>query len=124
MDIIQVCKDEAKKSTMLSKHGAVLIHRNKILSVSHNIPPKNSKQYTEDKKYDKYGQRRLFTEGSHAEVSVIRKFLERYPQSWLKNCHMIVIRVNNSDKLLNSKPCNHCEKYIKKYNIRNIYFSQ
>lgn len=36
---------------------------------------------------------------------------------------MIVIRVNNSGKLMNSKPCDSCIYYLKLYGIKNIYYS-
>lgn len=121
MDAIEICIEEAKKSNMCSKHGAILIYRNKILAYSHNIAPTSNKNLEKHERFSKDGKRRI--SGCHAEISVIKKFVIRYPKRWLSKCTMIVIRVNNSDNLINSKPCDYCKSYIEKHNIPSVYFS-
>lgn len=36
---------------------------------------------------------------------------------------LLVIRVNNEGKLVNSRPCNDCIKILKRYPIKKIYYS-
>jgi deoxycytidylate deaminase len=36
---------------------------------------------------------------------------------------MFVIRVNNTGKLVNSKPCNSCIYYMMLYGVKSVYYS-
>lgn len=57
----------------------------------------------------------------------MQKSLERYsngtPRCLRKKLEMVVIRVNNSGNLMNSKPCNSCLYYLKLFGIKSIYYS-
>jgi deoxycytidylate deaminase len=98
----------AENSEMQHKHGAVIVYKNKIISTGFN--------YLCDYLNDNYS--------IHAEVSAINKLL--YNKKILELCDIYVVRIapaiyNNC--LKNSKPCKSCTNIIKKYNLRNIYYS-
>jgi len=38
-------------------------------------------------------------------------------------CDILVIRIDRTGKLNNSKPCNECIQMLKKYNINRVYYS-
>jgi tRNA(Arg) A34 adenosine deaminase TadA len=128
MDIyVDICKKEALKSSLVHKHGAVLIHRSQVLAISHNKAPHRKKNTSTDNgknnnRYFDKGFSFIFG-GQHAEVSVIHKFIERYPRRMLSNCTMVVIRINNVNDSLYSKPCKHCQNYISRYNVGKVYYS-
>jgi deoxycytidylate deaminase len=105
-----LCKaaEIAKNSNMNQKHGAIVVYKNKIIASGFN--------YTCNYMNNNYS--------IHAEVSAISQMFHN--KKLLELCDIYVVRIaptiyNNC--LKNSKPCNSCSKFIKKYNIRNIYYS-
>ena len=63
----------------------------------------------------------------HAEVDAIRNFIKKNKNyKYLFNNYdftLIVIRVNKSKQMIMSKPCEHCYKILKRFNITNIKYS-
>ena len=116
--VIERCKIEAKKSGLNQKHAAVILHRTSVLIISHNVAPVvvSKIQQSMKSKSFVYG-------GLHAEMAAIQKFVERYPRRLLQECTMIVVRVNGSNEMVNSKPCKYCQAYIQKYNVPKVYYS-
>lgn len=100
----------AIKSDMNFNHGAVIIHRGKILSSGYNY-------------YHEHGVNSNYKESVHAEVSAINNALKKIHVNELKKCELIIIRVNRHGKHLNSKPCCHCEKFINRFNIKRVFHS-
>lgn len=112
---------EAKKSSMASKHAAAIVYRSRPLIISHNIPPLRK---VPGRNMESPQTRRVFfQDGEHAEVSAIRKFLVRYPRKWLQDCKLLVVRTNNAGHLLNSKPCEYCQDYIRRHKIPVTLYS-
>lgn len=105
MDYITICQRELNKSTLNHRHGAMIIYRNKIVS-SYNYL-RNDKDHR----------------SIHAEVAAIQKFMVRFPKRFLQDASLIVIRINRSGKICNSKPCNACQKYIEKHKIPVTFYS-
>jgi len=99
----------AEKSNMLQKHGAIIVYKNKIIADGYN--------YICDYMNNNYS--------IHAEIAAISKIF--YNKKILEECDIYVVRIATSsifDKCLkNSQPCISCSKFIKKYNLRNIYYS-
>jgi deoxycytidylate deaminase len=98
----------AKYSTMQQKHGAVVVHKNKIIAYGFNYMT----HYLND------------NNSIHAEVAAISQVFKN--KTILEDCDIYVVRIaparyNNCLKL--SKPCDKCTKFIKKYNIRCTYYS-
>ena len=105
-----LCKaaEIAKQSNMNQKHGAIVVYKNKIIASGFN--------YICDYMNNNYS--------IHAEVSAISQMFHN--KKLLELCDIYVVRIAPSiynNCLKNSKPCNSCSKFIKKYNIKNIYYS-
>ena len=67
---------------------------------------------------------RIISRGSnfnhvHAEVSSLPKGI----LAAHKNIQVYVVRSNNSGDLINSRPCDKCEKYMRKNGVSRVYFS-
>jgi len=105
MDYIDICRRELDKSNMNHRHGAMIIYRNKVIS-SHN--------YLRSDQHHR---------SIHAEVAAIQKFMVHYPKRFLQEASLLVIRVNRSGEVCNSKPCPACQKYITKHGIPVTYYS-
>jgi deoxycytidylate deaminase len=63
----------------------------------------------------------------HAEVSAVKHLPTHVTKKRKIKIDLLVIRISNSNKLVNSKPCYKCLDYIYnnllKYSVRNIYYS-
>jgi len=104
---IEKAAEIATKSTMQQKHGAIIVYKNNIIASGFN--------YNCSYMNNNYS--------IHAEVSAISQMF--YNKKLLELCDIYVVRIapafNNC--LKNSKPCRNCTNFIKKYNLRNIYYS-
>jgi|SRR4051812_20151218 len=105
MNYLDICEKELRKSTLNHRHGAAIIYRNKVIS-SHNYLKTDQKQRS-----------------IHAEVAAIQKFMVYYPKRFLQEATLLVVRVNRSGDVCNSKPCSACQKYIEKHGIPVTYYS-
>jgi len=105
---LQEAADIALKSNMQQKHGAVIVYKNKIIATGYNeICDYMNNNFS-----------------IHAEVSAISKMF--YNKKLLEFCDIYVVRIASvtfDNCLKNSKPCKNCTNFIKKYNLRNIYYS-
>ena len=102
---IEKARKEAFKSTMQHKHGCVVVSRNKIISVAHNIVQKGH------------------THSIHAEVNALKKIknFNKY-----NDYQLYVVRVGTEicdDRLKYSKPCENCTNTIISHGINKIYYS-
>ena len=94
---------EAGKSTQNHKHGAVIVHRSKIIARGYNkVDPLN------------------FKTSLHAEVAAINELEKIRGQP--ENVIMYVIRLGSCGTK-NSKPCINCERSIIASGIKRVYFS-
>ena len=104
---IQLAIKEAHKSDHKSfRHGAVLIMGKKVIAKGHN-----KLQYNNGFPF----------KSVHAEMDTIWTAKTKYNK--LDRCKMYVVRVRNNGNLGLSKPCVHCSNLIKKYKIKDTYFS-
>ena len=55
----------------------------------------------------------------HAEISALGKV----PRKYQNNCFIIVWRVHPDGHLSMSKPCEKCQKYLRRKKIKLIYYS-
>lgn len=105
---LQEAAEIASKSNMQQKHGAVIVYKNKIIASGYNeICDYMNNNFS-----------------IHAEVSAISKMF--YNKKLLELCDIYVVRIapiTFDNYLKNSKPCKNCTNFIKKYNLRNIYYS-
>jgi len=122
IDVPKVCKTSekqqtyidiamrlAQKSVMEHKHGAVVVINNEVIAVGFN-----------HKQEFMCHQRSI-----HAEVDAILKVKGRH-KSLLNDAEMYVVRIGTvrmNFPLKYSKPCCECQKVIRKYGIRKVYYS-
>lgn len=105
---LQEAGEIALKSNMQQKHGAVVVYKNKIIASGYNERC--------DYMYENYS--------IHAEVAAISKLFHN--KKLLELCDIYVVRVAGAEFdncLKNSKPCKSCSNFIKKHNLKNIYYS-
>jgi len=95
----------ALSSPMLQKHGAVIVHKNKIIATGFNY---------------------YFADYSiHAEVSAIKSIKGKL-KSQLSECELYVVRIGPNkfnNPLKYSRPCCHCQNTILKNNIKKAFYS-
>ena len=93
-------------------HIAFLIKNSKIVHIGTN----SCRTHPETLKYD-YKDHQLV--GIHAELAVCMK---RGKEN-LKDYKMVVLRVDRTGKLANSKPCCGCQSVIKQFNLDEVWYS-
>ena len=99
----------SQKSTLECKHAAAIVKYNVIVSIGYNEI--------------------IASVSIHAECMAIQRYINscrknRKLNHLFKNCTLIVIRIGDQNKrLMMSKPCASCIKYIQQLNIRKIYYS-
>lgn len=64
----------------------------------------------------------------HAEENALSKYRANIGVRGRKRItprklHMVVIRINNSDEIIESKPCSHCVEVMRAYGIRKVTYS-
>ena len=110
--------EEALRSTMRSKHGAIIVKNGKIIAKGHN--------------YEIHNPHRGFSSkySVHAEIAAMNRVGNRRK---LKSADIYVVRLyfdleDRQISLKNSKPCHDCFKKISKcmtkYGLRTVYFSE
>lgn len=100
-----LARELAKNSTMLQRHGCVIVYKNQVLTKTVNTKPSG------------------FNSSSHAEINAI-KSIKGFPH--ISQCDMYVARIGTDGMcapLRYSKPCARCTALIKWYKIRRVYYS-
>lgn len=107
--VLNCALKEAEDSDFKVKVGAVIFKGKKIISSGHN----GSRHCRIHPKYQDYPN------SLHAEQDAL------IGMDWnsVRGCHLIVIRVNPSGKLAESRPCNKCYELLKYVGIKKIYYS-
>jgi deoxycytidylate deaminase len=102
----EIAADVAKKSSMIQKHGCIIVYKNKIISSAYNIMPMKYK------------------DSVHAEINAISKI--KHLQHLFKDCELYIVRIGQNSMeypLKYSKPCQHCANFIVSKQIRKVYYS-
>lgn len=94
------------------KHFSYIVERNKILSVGYNLPDKTHPLAL------KFGHRFY---SIHSELDAITNF--PYPNRFLKRCRLINLRISKDHTVRMSKPCQFCQKLIRAFNIREVWYT-
>lgn len=108
-EYLQIAGEIALKSSMRSKHGAVLVKNGEIIAEGYNY------DYNQDTYHGHYSV--------HAEVNVLlqarnKKILD------LSDTDLYVVRVSKATgNFMLSKPCKNCTRMSIKYGIRCVYYS-
>ena len=109
LDVFGRVQDVATKSTMVQKHGAVIVQNNQIISEGFN--------YLANFMSHSYS--------IHAEVAALMNIPKRYRQKrYLEDSTMVVVRVSGKDNHINmSAPCANCRREIEKAGIKRVFYS-
>jgi deoxycytidylate deaminase len=108
VDILGELIKMANNSDISYKHSAGLIYNEQVyvMGVNKFVP------------FKKYKGMQLYRT-IHAEMSIF----EKIPKRLVRGMDIIVIRINRSSKLRNSRPCQDCIDEMKRIGIRKVYYS-
>jgi len=107
---VELAIEEAKKSIYEQRMGCIIFNKKIIISSGHNYALKNRKRL--NPKFQKW-------KGSiHAEVDAILN-----AKSNLKNCHLLIIRINKKNEFRLALPCNKCRQFIEHVGIKKVFYS-
>jgi len=109
-DIFSRAEDQAKKSSMVHRHGAVIVRGNMVIG-------------------EGYNQRSTYMSHNysmHAEIAAIHSIPRKNRnRKHLEDSTMVVIRIAGKDNhCALSAPCANCRKEIQKLGIRRVFYSQ
>lgn len=96
-NVIIKCIEKAKTSHMQSKHCACLEKNGRIIMISLN-------------EYSNISESKINKFSYHAEENLIKKYRNDKGRT---KFNLFIIRISNTGKLLNSKPCKECSKIIR-----------
>jgi len=116
--LLNLAVDQAYKSEMYHQHGAVLFNGHRVLGLGYNRIDRCKTQVRE-------------TFSTHAEQdciqrfsNVIKKGTKKYKNmSNVKNYDILVVRINKSGSLVNSRPCDDCIRRLQLLGVNRIYYS-
>ena len=106
---LQCAVKAAQKSSMEHQHGAVIVVDNNIIASGFNH----------------HYEHMCHLNSIHAEVDALMK-VKGQRRHLLSDAEMYVVRIGTKNMdcpLKYSKPCCDCQKAIKKYGIRKVYYS-
>ena len=92
--------------------GAIVFRKKKIISAGYNIAYKPIHPSELPMRF------RKFPTSVHAEVSALLA-----AKCNVRGASIIIVRINNKNKLLNSFPCPFCMMYLKHVGIRRVFYS-
>lgn len=107
----------ATKSTMIKKHGAIIVYKNKIIGAGYNylIHPIQ-------KKISHICSENHIIYSIHAEHSAIINAIYNGYKNYLRYSKLYIVRIKDNI-YRQSIPCDKCKNIIEKYGIGNVYFS-
>jgi len=110
ISLVRAAIKQAEKSDYRIRMGAVIFNKKKIIAVGHNHT--NSLTRKLKPKFQEW------PDSIHAEVDAILN-----AKTDLRDCDLMVIRINQKKQFRISKPCEHCMALIAHVGIKNVYFS-
>ena len=106
-EFVMRATQEACKSTMEHRVGAVVVHRGAVVSVGYN--------HLMDHWSGAFSK--------HAEAAALGKLRNRHvPKAYLKACDVYVVRVGPATLKL-ARPCPRCEALIRDLGVRRVFYS-
>lgn len=95
-----------------TSHVAFLIKKSKIVHIGINLA--KSHPLTKNHKYQEHQHT-----GVHAELNACIKSGKEN----LNKYKLVVIRINRSNQMTNSKPCLGCQGILKQFNVGEVWYS-
>ncbi|AAC96568.1 cytidine and deoxycytidylate deaminase [Paramecium bursaria Chlorella virus AN69C] len=102
-EAIESAIEQAKRSTGPFKHGCVVLSGKKIISEGHN-----------------HTRKQIGTFSVHAEMDALWKI---YDSDLYEHKKAVIVRVNDSGKLANSRPCVICMAALQQHGVKTIVYS-
>ena len=102
-EVVDIAIEQAARSTGNFRHGCAITSGKKIISYGHNHMRKNVGTYS-----------------IHAEMDALWKI---YDSDLYENKKAVIIRLNESGKLANSRPCSICMQALKQHGVKTIVYS-
>ena len=111
--MFEKCACICNKSDSLHKHGAIIAHGNKIISIGYNHGRNRLKSITNDHMCQ-----------VHAEMHSLHNLMRTHKKPTPKRYSMYIIRWSNG-QFCNSKPCTECIKFLlnSNFNITRIFYT-
>lgn len=111
VDVFERAMTVASKSTMMHKHGAVIVKNGEIISEGYNhLTNFMCHQWS-----------------VHSEVAALLNLKKQHRhKKFLEDATMLVVRIgppSNRDSCKNSKPCDRCREAIAKAGIKKVFYS-
>lgn len=101
----------ANKSTMVQRHGAVILKNGEIIGEGYNY----------------HTHFMCHSWSVHSEVAALLSLKKQHRhKKFLEDAVMVVVRIgppSRSDEFKNSKPCERCREAILKSGIRKVFYS-
>jgi len=107
--LIQIGIVEARKSNYKQKLSAIIFDKKSIVSCEHNIVNSHRRNL--------HPKKTQWPNSLHAEVLSILA-----AKTDLKGRSILVIRINNSDELRYSRPCDYCYAYLCEVGLKTLYY--
>ena len=121
----KLAKNASKFSDCKTKIGAVLIYKNKVISVGYNTTKSNpiQKMYniyrnTNERKYDVEKR----NNGVHAEIMTLQHATRSFKGD-LNKCSIFVYSEKKDGSTRLTKPCMGCSKMLEELGVKNIYYT-
>ena len=102
-EVVDMAIRQAARSSYHYRHGCVILSGKRVISAGHN-----------DVRH-RYGMVSV-----HAEINALWKI---YDSDIYDNKRAVVIRVNETGNLCNSRPCDACMRALKRHGVRNVVYS-
>lgn len=109
--LIKLAKRIAWQSDHNHKHCCIIFKGGNIISISANKNAFNSLALKISGK--------LMKSSLHAELGAVLGL----PKETTHNSDALVIRINNSSKLMLSKPCINCQEVLRSMHIKRVFYS-
>ena len=97
--------------------SACIVHKGEIISYGFN----QRKTHPVQAKFNKDTNR--FKIHLHAEIDAILKASRYSPNLDLSKCSIYIVRILRNNKIALAKPCIGCQKAIKHYSIKEVFYS-
>jgi len=106
---LEIARNIASKSNMKIKHGAVILHRKKIVATGCN-----TRNYKMANKFS-----------IHAEQNALNDFFrQKKHKSGFEFFSLFVVRLSDTGILMNSKPCSQCSHTLRNIScINRVFYS-
>lgn len=114
--LLQAISAAKSNPTDLNRMAAIIVKRNRLLGIGWNSRKTHPLQYAFSKSHLKISL--------HAEIDAIIDALRTHEEKDLNGASIFVARVLRNGSRAIAKPCPICQRALKAYGIRGIYYTE